>query len=88
MSANRGFTAGHLAIAFLAGAAAGAITALLTTPKSGRESREVLREFAADARKRAAAGMGRVLDRAESAARTAKAKFVESTSDPETRDEA
>ena len=88
MSESRGFTVGHLVIAFLAGATAGAVAALLTAPKSGRESRAALREFAADARRRATAGAGRVLDRAESAARAAKSKFVEAAAGPEARDDA
>ena len=42
MNEHSGFTPGQLALAFVAGAAAGAITALLTAPKSGRENREAL----------------------------------------------
>jgi gas vesicle protein len=40
MSDERGVSGGNLLLAFLAGAAAGAVVALLTAPKSGREMRE------------------------------------------------
>ena len=40
MSEERGVSGGSLLLAFLAGAAAGAVVALLTAPKSGREMRE------------------------------------------------
>jgi gas vesicle protein len=40
------YGAGHLAFAFLGGAAAGAAVALLTAPKSGRETRKQLRGYA------------------------------------------
>jgi gas vesicle protein len=43
---DRGLSAGAVLLAFLAGAAAGAVTALLYAPKSGRESREQLRGYA------------------------------------------
>ncbi len=40
MSENRSVSGGSLVIAFLAGAAAGAVVALLAAPKSGREMRD------------------------------------------------
>jgi gas vesicle protein len=40
MSEDRGVSGGSILLAFLAGAAAGAVVALLTAPKSGREMRE------------------------------------------------
>ena len=40
MSEDRGPSGGSLLLAFLAGAAAGAVVALLTAPKSGRDMRE------------------------------------------------
>ena len=40
MSEERGVPGGSLLLAFLAGAAAGAVVALLTAPKNGREMRE------------------------------------------------
>lgn len=42
---DRGFTGTQVLLAFVAGAAAGAIAALLTAPKSGRETREDLKAF-------------------------------------------
>jgi len=42
MSDDRGNSGGNLLLAFLAGAAAGAVVALLTSPKSGKEMRESL----------------------------------------------
>lgn len=46
MREGRSVSAGHLALAFLAGAAAGAVVALLTAKKSGREMRESVAEWA------------------------------------------
>jgi gas vesicle protein len=40
MSEDHGVSGGSLLLAFLAGAAAGAVVALLTAPKNGREMRE------------------------------------------------
>ncbi len=40
----------HLTVAFVGGAIAGAAAALLTTPVTGRESREHLKRFAARSR--------------------------------------
>ena len=42
MSDERGSSGGNLLLAFLAGAAAGAVVALLTSPKTGKEMRESL----------------------------------------------
>lgn len=42
MSERNGFGAGQLLLAFLGGAAAGAAVALLTAPRSGRDTREKL----------------------------------------------
>lgn len=39
------FSGSHVLVAFLAGAAAGAVVALLTAPKSGRETREDIKDF-------------------------------------------
>lgn len=46
MSEDRGVSGGSILLAFLAGAAAGAVVALLTAPKSGREMRESLGSWA------------------------------------------
>ncbi len=65
MSEDRGVSAGTLLLAFLAGAAAGAVVALLTTPKSGREMRESVASWARRS------GTREALDRAARAARDA-----------------
>jgi gas vesicle protein len=44
MSEKSGYHGGHLALAFLGGAAAGAAVALLTAPQSGAKSRALIRE--------------------------------------------
>lgn len=46
MSEGRGVSGGSLLLAFIAGAAAGAAVALLTSPKSGREMRESIASWA------------------------------------------
>ncbi len=46
MSDQNRYGGAHLLLAFVAGAAAGAAVALLTAPKSGRETREQLRGMA------------------------------------------
>jgi gas vesicle protein len=43
---DRGCSPGTVALAFLSGAALGAVAALLLAPQSGRESREQLRVYA------------------------------------------
>lgn len=43
---DRGISSGGLITAFLAGAALGAVAALLLAPQSGEESREQLRRYA------------------------------------------
>lgn len=46
MADDRGFSAAGVLLAFVSGAALGAIAALLLAPQSGRESREQLRGYA------------------------------------------
>jgi gas vesicle protein len=46
MSEDRGPSGSSILLAFLAGAAAGAVVALLTSPKSGREMRESVGSWA------------------------------------------
>ena len=46
MSEDQGPTGGTVLLAFLAGAAAGAVIALLTAPKTGREVRESVKSWA------------------------------------------
>jgi gas vesicle protein len=43
---DRGLSAGSVLLAFLAGATAGAVAALLLAPQSGRDSRDQLRLYA------------------------------------------
>lgn len=45
MREQKGFTGAQIALAFLGGAAAGAAVAVLTAPKSGRETREQLNGY-------------------------------------------
>ncbi len=49
---NTGFTATHIVVALLGGAAVGASIALLTAPRSGAETRADLRRLADNARNR------------------------------------
>jgi gas vesicle protein len=74
---STGFTTRHLVYAFLAGAAAGAVTAYLTSPGSGRENREALRRAANDLRTRAVDGVTQVQARVGRAARAAREAFAE-----------
>lgn len=46
MSENRGVSGAGLVVAFLAGAAAGAVVALLTAPRTGREMRDSVASWA------------------------------------------
>ncbi len=46
MADDRGVSASTIILAFLSGAALGAVAALLLAPQSGRESREQLRGYA------------------------------------------
>ncbi|MBI5665569.1 MAG: YtxH domain-containing protein [Nitrospirae bacterium] len=46
-------TAGHVVFAFVLGGLVGAGIALLTAPRSGRETREKIREFTDDTRRKA-----------------------------------
>ncbi|MBT9558405.1 MAG: YtxH domain-containing protein [Myxococcales bacterium] len=65
-----GFSGSQLALAFLAGAAAGAAVALLTAPRSGAETRAQIRDFTARSRDRATS-MPKALKGAALAARDA-----------------
>ncbi|RJR15876.1 MAG: YtxH domain-containing protein [Nitrospiraceae bacterium] len=54
MSDERGCSAsGHVVLAFVLGGLVGAGIALLTAPRSGRETRERIREFSDESRKKA-----------------------------------
>ena len=65
MSEGRDVSAGSLLLAFLSGAAIGAVVALLTAPKSGRETRNDVADWARRS------GLGDALTRATRAARDA-----------------
>ena len=65
MSEGRNSSGGGLLIAFLVGAAAGAVVALLTAPRNGREMRESVASWA----KRS--GVGDAVTRAARATRDA-----------------
>jgi gas vesicle protein len=65
MSEDRGTSGSSLLLAFLVGAAAGAVVALLTTPKTGREMRDSVGSWAKRSR------AGDAIDRAVRAARDA-----------------
>jgi gas vesicle protein len=45
MSDRREYGSSHILLAFLGGAAAGAAVALLTAPRSGRETREQISDY-------------------------------------------
>jgi len=79
MSDDRGTSGTALLLAFLAGAAAGAVVALLAAPKSGREMRETIGGWARD---------GRARDAASRAARAARRAFDDMVSgaEPKERD--
>jgi gas vesicle protein len=48
-----GFTGGQVFLGFLAGAAAGAVAAILSAPRAGDETRQRLRDLADEGRDRA-----------------------------------
>lgn len=54
MSDNSRYSGAHVLLAFAAGAAAGAVVALLTAPNSGKETRAKLRNWAEDMGEKAA----------------------------------
>jgi len=53
MTERTGFSGTHLLLAAIGGAAAGAAVALLTTPRSGPETRARINEYVKDGRNRA-----------------------------------
>jgi len=74
MSENERYSGTQVLLAFLAGAAAGAVVALLTAPASGKEARGKVRDWARDLESKAAevpsnlkAAYGRAADAAKSA---------------------
>ena len=78
MTDTRGFSGSHLLIAFATGAAAGAVIALVTAPRNGRETREALASWADDVRgkaERLPRAMGVAVERG---AKAGKEAFAES----------
>ena len=59
MADERGSSAATVLLAFLGGAALGAVAALLLAPQSGRETREQLRGYARRAEDKSAGSAGR-----------------------------
>lgn len=65
MSEERGYGAGGLFVAFLAGGLIGAGLALLFAPVSGKEARQKIGDLAGDVRKKAEGMAGEVKGRVE-----------------------
>ena len=61
---DSGFGAGAVLLSFFVGGIIGAGVALLTAPKTGQETRKMIRDFADDARDKAGEYIGEVKDRA------------------------
>jgi gas vesicle protein len=69
-----GFTGGQVCLGFLAGAAAGAVTAVLSAPRSGTDTRRRIRDLAEEGRERAQ----RIPEALAEATEAAKQAFTES----------
>jgi len=77
MTDERGFSGSHLLIAFASGAAAGAVVALMTAPRTGKETRDALQSWANDVRGKAGRlphAMGAAVERASKAGKEAFAE--------------
>jgi len=61
---DSGFSAGTVLLSFFIGGILGAGVALLTAPKTGEETRKMIKEFAEDARDRAGEYAGQVKEKA------------------------
>ena len=61
---DNGFGAGTVLLSFFIGGIIGAGVALLTAPKTGQETRRMIRDFAEDARDKAEEYVGQVKDKA------------------------
>lgn len=76
MSEERGCSVtGHVVLAFVLGGIVGAGIALLTAPRSGRETREKIKEFTDETTKKASEYAGQVKDKFSSAVEHGK-EFV------------
>jgi gas vesicle protein len=73
MTEKNGFTGGQMLLAFLGGAAAGAAVALLTAPRSGAETRQLIGSTATSGKEAAK----RIPEASHSAAEAAKEAFVQ-----------
>jgi gas vesicle protein len=78
MSETRGFNGTHMLITLLVGAAAGATIALLTAPRSGRETRQALQDWGREVRDRAVRLPHAVRHASERATHAGKEAFRES----------
>jgi len=78
MSETRGFTGTQMLITLLVGAAAGAAIALLTAPRSGRETRQALQEWGREVRDKAVKLPHAVRHASERATQAGKEAFRES----------
>ena len=78
MNETRGFTGTQMLITLLVGAAAGAAIALLTAPRSGRETRQALQEWGREMRDKAVRLPHAVRHASERATHAGKEAFRES----------
>ncbi len=83
MSESNRYSGAHLLIAFVAGAAAGAVVAYLTAPRSGRELREDLKGWAGDVREKAVRVPHAVREAYSKASQAAKTAFAEALHEAE-----
>jgi gas vesicle protein len=72
MIESRGFSSTQLLVAFLGGAAVGAVTAFLTAPRSGKETRERIGEAVRTAGEKTTLAVGGAYDRAARAMKAAR----------------
>ncbi len=63
---DSGFSAGTVLLSFFIGGIIGAGVALLTAPKTGQETRKIIRDFAEDAKDKAEEYIGQVKEAAGS----------------------
>ncbi|HEX6850580.1 MAG TPA: YtxH domain-containing protein [Candidatus Polarisedimenticolaceae bacterium] len=76
MIENRGFSGTQILVAFLGGAVAGAVTALLTAPRSGKETRERIGEAVRTAGEKTTLVVGGAYDRAARAMKAARQELA------------
>jgi gas vesicle protein len=88
MNDSRGFTGTQMLITLLVCAAAGAAIALLTAPRSGRETRQALQEWGRDVRDKAMRLPHAVRHASERATHAGKEAFRESMDAEPTRGDA